>query len=109
MPKIFFQPHKLMIPKGMECYCESNLTILDVALKNNIFIEHSCNKSCACSTCHCIIIKGFNSLSKLTEKEENLLDRAWGLNEYSRLSCQAKIGKEDLIVKIPLHTCNLSF
>ncbi|QCI26984.1 ISC system 2Fe-2S type ferredoxin [Buchnera aphidicola (Thelaxes californica)] len=83
-------------------------TILDVALKNNIYIEHACEKSCVCTTCHCIIKKGFLSLSTPSEKEEDTLDKAWGIQENSRLSCQAKIGNKNITVEIPQYSLNYS-
>ncbi|AAM68115.1 ISC system 2Fe-2S type ferredoxin [Buchnera aphidicola] len=106
MPKIFFLPHKLLLPKGGCFECKEGETILNVALKNNIKLEHACEKSCACSTCHCIIRKGFLSLSGWSEKEEDVLDKAWGLESTSRLSCQAIIGNIDIEVQIPLYNTN---
>ncbi|CAL4325006.1 ISC system 2Fe-2S type ferredoxin [Buchnera aphidicola] len=106
MPKIKFLPHKKLLPKGGSFFGEKGESILDVALRNNINIEHACEKSCSCSTCHCIIKKGFSSLSIMEEKEEDILDKAWGLTEKSRLSCQAKLGKCNITVKIPLYTAN---
>ncbi|ALD15522.1 2Fe-2S ferredoxin [Buchnera aphidicola (Aphis glycines)] len=106
MPKIFFLPHKFILPKGAICICKKGETILNVALLNNIKLEHACEKSCACSTCHCIIRKGFLSLSGWTEKEEDVLDKAWGLESTSRLSCQAIIGDSDIEVEIPLYNAN---
>ncbi|QCI25215.1 ISC system 2Fe-2S type ferredoxin [Buchnera aphidicola (Rhopalosiphum padi)] len=106
MPKIFFLPHKFLLPKGGCFKCKEGETILNVALKNNIKLEHACEKSCACSTCHCIIKKGFLSLSGWSEKEEDVLDKAWGLEPTSRLSCQAVIGNVDIEVQIPLYNTN---
>ncbi|WP_343153661.1 ISC system 2Fe-2S type ferredoxin [Buchnera aphidicola (Mindarus keteleerifoliae)] len=106
MLKIKFLPHKILLPKGKVCFASSGETILDVALKNNILIEHACEKSCICTTCHCIIRKGFSSLSFCNEKEEDALDKAWGLEEKSRLSCQAKLGSKDIIVEIPYYSKN---
>ncbi|CAL4325250.1 2Fe-2S ferredoxin [Buchnera aphidicola (Chaitophorus populicola)] len=106
MPKIKFLPHKKLLPNGGSFYGKEGESILDVALKNKIKIEHACEKSCSCSTCHCIIKKGFYSLSQITEKEEDVLDKAWGLTETSRLSCQAKLGKSNIEVKIPKYTSN---
>ena len=62
--------------------------------------------SCACTTCHVIVREGFASLNELDETEEDLLDRAWGLEPNSRLSCQAIIGRQDLVVEIPRYTIN---
>ncbi|QIQ41585.1 MAG: ISC system 2Fe-2S type ferredoxin [Buchnera aphidicola (Aphis urticata)] len=106
MPKIFFLPHRLILPTGAICECKKGETILNVALLHNIKLEHACEKSCACSTCHCIIRKGFLSLSGWTEKEEDVLDKAWGLESTSRLSCQAIIGDSDIEVEIPLYNAN---
>ena len=40
---------------------------------------------------HVIVVvrKGFESLDEASDIEEDLLDKAWGLEQTSRLSCQA--------------------
>ncbi|EON89693.1 Ferredoxin [Plesiomonas shigelloides 302-73] len=81
-------------------------TILDAALRNGIEIEHACEKSCACTTCHCIVREGFDSLNESDELEDDMLDKAWGLEPESRLSCQARVSDEDLVVEIPRYTVN---
>jgi 2Fe-2S ferredoxin len=106
MPKVLFLPHKIILPKGGEFEGKTGETILNVALRNNIQLEHACEQSCACSTCHCIVRKGFFSLSGWSEKEDDILDKAWGLESESRLSCQAIIGKCDIEVEIPLYSVN---
>ncbi|QCO71138.1 ISC system 2Fe-2S type ferredoxin [Buchnera aphidicola] len=106
MPKILFLPHKIILPQGGEFEAKQGETILTVALRNNIKLEHACEQSCACSTCHCIIRKGFCSLSGWSEKEDDVLDKAWGLESESRLSCQAIIGDIDITVEIPLYNVN---
>ncbi|WP_343189944.1 ISC system 2Fe-2S type ferredoxin [Buchnera aphidicola] len=106
MPKILFLPNKIILPKGAEIKAKTGETILNAALRNKIQIEHACEKSCVCTTCHCIIKKGFLSLSKCSEKEEDTLDKAWNVHENSRLSCQAKIGKKNIVVKIPYYSSN---
>ncbi|WWO95388.1 MAG: ISC system 2Fe-2S type ferredoxin [Candidatus Dasytiphilus stammeri] len=109
MPKIYFLPHEILLPNGKVVEASVGETILNVALRNGIKIEHFCEKSCACATCHCIVRSGFHSLSKISDKEEDMLDQAWGLEPYSRLSCQAYVVKnEDLIVEIPRYTTNIS-
>ena len=75
-------------------------------LENDIHIEHACEKSCACTTCHVLVREGFNSLSEASETEEDLLDKAWGLEAVSRLSCQAVVAEEDLVVEIRKYTIN---
>jgi 2Fe-2S ferredoxin len=53
-----------------------------------------------------VVRKGYESLGDAEEKEEDLLDKAWGLEATSRLSCQAKVGAEDLTIEIPKYTIN---
>ncbi|MFQ5498935.1 MAG: 2Fe-2S iron-sulfur cluster-binding protein [Candidatus Zixiibacteriota bacterium] len=94
MPKILF------LPQDVEIDVEEGAVILDAALDNNIRIDHNCGGNCACSTCHVILEKGFESLEPMTEDEEDMLDEADDLTETSRLACQCRI-KSDLVVRIP--------
>ncbi|OOF23886.1 ferredoxin, 2Fe-2S type, ISC system [Salinivibrio sp. IB574] len=106
MPKIIVLPHQDLCPEGAELEAKEGETVLDVALKNGIGIEHACEKSCACTTCHIIVREGFDSLDESDELEDDMLDKAWGLEPESRLGCQAKIMDEDLVVEIPRYTLN---
>ena len=86
---------------------KSGETICDTLLANGIEIEHACEKSCACTTCHVVVREGFNSLEASTEEEDDLLDKAWGLEPQSRLSCQARVNTSDLVIEIPKYTINM--
>jgi 2Fe-2S ferredoxin len=107
MPQIIFLPHEELCPDGAVVEAEKGETVLNVALKNNIGIEHACEKVCACTTCHVIIREGFDSLAEGDELEEDMLDRAWGLEPDSRLGCQAIVADENLVVEIPIYTVNM--
>jgi ferredoxin, 2Fe-2S len=107
MPKLKFLPHAELCPEGAEFEVEPGVSICDAALKRGIEIEHACEKSCACTTCHVYVRKGGVSLAGPEENEEDMLDKAWGLEPDSRLSCQAKVGAEDLLIEIPKYTINL--
>ena len=107
MPTIRFLPHPVICPKGKEVEAPTGETILDVALKNGISLEHACEKSCACTTCHVIVREGFDSLEESSEDEDDMLDKAWGLEPESRLGCQAKVTDLDLVVEIPKYTINM--
>ena len=107
MPQIIFLPHEEICPEGAVIEAEPGTTICDAALENGIAIEHACAKSCACTTCHVILREGFDSLNEADEAEEDLLDKAWGLEPESRLSCQAVIDNEDLVIEIPKYTINM--
>jgi 2Fe-2S ferredoxin len=107
VPQIIFLPHEELCPDGMVIEAEPGATICDAALQNHIEIEHACEKSCACTTCHVYIREGMDSLNENTEDEDDMLDKAWGLDPDSRLSCQTVIGDEDLVVEIPKYTINM--
>ncbi|MCP4271012.1 MAG: ISC system 2Fe-2S type ferredoxin [Gammaproteobacteria bacterium] len=106
MAKIIFLPNEDLCPDGMVADATTGQTILDVALENDIDIEHACEKSCACTTCHVIVREGFDSLEASDELEDDMLDKAWGLEPESRLSCQSQVADEDLVVEIPKYTIN---
>jgi 2Fe-2S ferredoxin len=106
MPKIIFLPHAEICPEGKVIIVESGVSICDAALEHGVEIEHACEKSCACTTCHVIVREGYESLGEPDELEEDLLDKAWGLEPDSRLSCQAIVADKDLVVEIPKYTIN---
>ena len=106
MTQITILPHEQLCPDGAEFDAVPGTTICDALLANGVNIEHACEKSCACTTCHVVIRQGFDSLGEAAEKEEDLLDRAWGLEPTSRLSCQAEVGNEPLVIQVPKYTIN---
>ena len=106
MPEIIVLPHPDICPEGKTFEARKGMSVLDNLLEQGVDLEHACEKSCACTTCHVIVRQGLNSLSPSTEDEDDLLDRAWGLTPQSRLSCQAIVDDEDLIVEIPKYTIN---
>jgi len=107
MPQLIFLPHEEICPQGAVIEVESGMTICDAALASGIEIEHACEKSCACTTCHVYVREGFDSLEESDEDEDDLLDKAWGLEPDSRLSCQAAIADQDLVIEIPKYTINM--
>lgn len=107
MTKIIFLPHEELCPEGQVVEVEAGTTILDAALANGIELEHACEKSCACTTCHVIVREGFDSLNEARDDEEDMLDKAWGLEPDSRLGCQAEVADEELVVEIPKYTINM--
>jgi 2Fe-2S ferredoxin len=106
VPQIVVLPHETLCPEGAVLEVSKGISVCDALLDNDIEIEHACEKSCACTTCHVVVREGFASLNEAEEKEEDLLDMAWGLEATSRLSCQALVGDEDLVVEIPKYTIN---
>ena len=107
MPQIIVLPHEELCPDGAVIDAKKGDTIIDAAIKGGVDIEHACEKSCACTTCHVVVREGFDSLNEADETEEDMLDKAWGLEPDSRLSCQAIVDDEDLVIEIPKYTINM--
>ena len=106
MAVIRILPHPEYAPNGAEVSAPAGTSICEALLDNGIKIEHACDMSCACTTCHVVVREGFRSLNEMDENEEDMLDRAWGLEPNSRLSCQAIVGQQDLVVEIPKYSIN---
>jgi len=106
MPKITVLPHPEVCPAGTTFEAKPGISLCDSLLAQGIEIEHACEKSCACTTCHVIVREGFATLTPSTEDEDDLLDRAWGLTPLSRLSCQAIVDDAPLVIEIPRYTIN---
>ncbi len=107
MPQLIVLPHEEICPEGAVLDAQKGVSICDTLLEHGIEIEHACEKSCACTTCHVVVREGYDSLSEPTEAEEDLLDKAWGLEPTSRLSCQALVGDADLVIEIPKYSINM--
>lgn len=107
MTKIIVLPHVELCPEGAVVEAAPGQSICDALLEGGVEIEHACEKSCACTTCHVVVREGGQSLAPAEELEEDLLDKAWGLEPDSRLSCQAVVADTDLVVEIPRYTINM--
>ncbi|KON79578.1 ISC system 2Fe-2S type ferredoxin [Azoarcus sp. PA01] len=108
MTQIIVLPHVELCPEGSVIEAEPGKSICTTLLEHGIEIEHACEQSCACTTCHVIVREGFDSLPEAEETEEDLLDMAWGLEPQSRLSCQAIVGETPLVIEIPRYTINMA-
>jgi ferredoxin, 2Fe-2S len=108
MPQIIVLPHIELCPDGAAFEAEKGVSICDNLLNQDIDIDHACDKVCACTTCHVIVREGYHTLNPAEEREEDLLDKAWGLEPNSRLSCQAIVGDKDLVVEIPKYSINMA-
>jgi 2Fe-2S ferredoxin len=106
MPTIKILPHAEYCPGGAEITAPAGTSICEALLEHDINIEHACEMSCACTTCHVIVREGFASMNASDEDEDDLLDRAWGLQPNSRLSCQAILAQSNLVIEIPKYSIN---
>ena len=101
MPKItFLNPlgPKTKLPLVVEA--KPGESILDAAEECGARVGHACGGNLACSTCHVYVHQGFDSLPEITDKENDIMDKAFDVRPESRLGCQAKCGAEDLVVEI---------
>jgi 2Fe-2S ferredoxin len=107
MGQIIVLPNEQLCPEGVVLEAEKGESICQVLLRNEIGIEHACEMSCACTTCHVIVREGYGSLEEADELEDDFLDKAWGLEPESRLSCQAIVSDEPMTIEIPKYTINM--
>ena len=106
MPLVTFLPHEKFCPEGLTVEVEPGTNILELAHDHHIEMESACGGVKACTTCHCIIRKGFDSLEEADELEEDMQDKAWGLEAQSRLGCQVVVADQDLVIEIPKYSLN---
>lgn len=106
MPTLRVLPHAEICPQGATLEVAAGTSICEALLEHDIAIEHACEMSCACTTCHVIVRQGYASLSPASDAEDDLLDKAWGLSAQSRLACQALVRAADLTVELPKYTIN---
>ena len=107
MPQLIVLPHESLCPDGAALDAETDSTLCASLLAGGIELDHACEQSCACTTCHVIVREGYASLNPSTEREDDLLDKAWGLEPQSRLACQAIVDGADLVIEIPRYSINM--
>ena len=108
MTQLIVLPHLELCPDGAVIEAEEGKSICENLLANEIDLDHACEMSCACTTCHVIVREGFKSLEAAEDIEEDLLDKAWGLEPNSRLSCQAMVNETPLLIEIPRYSINMA-
>lgn len=106
MPLIRVLPHDRLCPGGAEFEVAEGDNLCRSLLAHGIEIEHACELSCACTTCHVVVREGFDALDESGEDEDDMLDKAWGLTATSRLSCQVDVPADGLTIEIPRYTIN---
>lgn len=108
MKKFTIEFRKTDSVQKIEVDVSESKSILEIALDNNVDIDHACGGVCACSTCHVVIREGLNSCNEAEENEEDQLEKAPGLTSQSRLACQTiPNGSQNLVVEIPNWNRNL--
>ena len=75
-------------------------TLLDAAEGCDARVGHACGGNLACSSCHVWVHAGLESLAEVSDKENDIMDRAFDVRAESRLACQAKVAAADLTVEI---------
>ena len=101
MPKLTFKnPHGAKSDGPLTVTAKPGESILDVAEECGARVGHACGGNLACSTCHCYVSEGFDSLPEITDKENDIMDKAFDVRPESRLGCQCRLGAEDVVVEI---------
>jgi 2Fe-2S ferredoxin len=74
---------------------EPGLSLLEIALMNDIELHHNCGGVCACTTCHLYVEKGMDNIEEISDREEDFIDRAASPKLNSRLGCQSVLLEGD--------------
>ncbi|MGE0802007.1 MAG: ISC system 2Fe-2S type ferredoxin [Lautropia sp.] len=107
MARIKVLPHARLAPEGKTFEAPGGTSLCEALLEAGVEIEHACEMSCACTTCHVIVRQGFDELNESSDDEDDLLDMAWGLTPQSRLSCQVRLEDDtDVTIELPKYTIN---
>ena len=96
MPKVHFKSPL----DDVTVEVEPGTNILEAAEKCGAHVGHVCGGVCACSTCHVWVKRGGESLSEQEDAEMDRLDMGFDVRPYSRLSCQSRVGEQDVDVEI---------
>ena len=92
MPKVRFEPD------GIEIEVPVGTTILEASNKAHAQVGSACGGVCACSTCHVYVKQGLEVLSPASDREEDIMDKAFDVKSTSRLGCQSKIQSDTTVV-----------
>jgi 2Fe-2S ferredoxin len=99
MPTVTFKKNRLL-KQDVTVEAKVGQTLLDLAQQHGFPMGSNCGGVCGCSTCHSYVVRGFDSLEEMSDKEADRLDRAFDVRLASRLGCQAEVGDQDLVVEI---------
>jgi 2Fe-2S ferredoxin len=106
MPKVTFRGG----PDGERTVeAKRGQTLLEIAEDQDVKMGSACGGVCACSSCHCYIVEGEDSLEEATESEDDRLDMGFDVRPNSRLGCQVEVGAEDLVVELSQESVEVWF
>jgi len=101
MPKLtFLNPHGPRSAGPLAVEVAPGTSILDAAEECGARVGHACGGNLACSTCHVWVHEGLDSLPEVTDKENDIMDKAFDVRAESRLGCQARLAGADVVVEI---------
>ncbi len=107
MTTIRILPHKVLCPSGAVIEGRPGQRLSRVLEAGEVPLDSACEHACACATCHVIVREGLATLGPASEREEDTLDKAWGVTAQSRLACQVVLGDGELLIEIPRYSVNL--
>ena len=106
MPKVIYRGG----PDGERVVeAESGRNLLDIAEHADVKMGSACGGVCACSSCHCYVLEGEDSLAEASEAEEDRLDMAFDVRPNSRLGCQVELGDRDIVVELSQESIEVWF
>ena len=105
MPIIKILPHASLCPKGNHQRGARHQHLRSLAREPSE-IEHACDMSAACTTCHVIVREGFNAPTKSKKPKRICWTALGGLEANPAFELPGHRGGQDLTIEIPKYTIN---
>ena len=100
MPIVIFRNPTGPGSKPLTVEAKAGCSLLEAAEEHGARVGHACGGNLACSTCHVYVERGLDSLGDISDKENDIMDKAFDVRPESRLGCQALLADEDVEVEI---------
>lgn len=100
MPRLIVLPHETICPDGVALEAPAGTSVVEALLAVNVEIEHACDMNCACTSCHVVIHEGGGFVAPADDLEVQLTRNAYGFGAASRLGCQLRLGRAELVIEL---------
>lgn len=87
------------LPSGKACALAGEESVLELAIKHEVALPHSCGGMGSCTTCRVFVVKSEHPVPPRNELEQDLADMR-GFADDERLACQLP-PTAGLVVRIP--------
>lgn len=88
-------------PIAQEASIETNGNLLSVLMAKDLDVLRECGGRGMCATCHVYVTQGMHALTPINRREQRTLEIITSCQTNSRLSCQARVLANGVVVELP--------